>query len=310
MNRINLFRTEKVFSTPSRTTPAALDSVAWGKSNFDKTASTLVFAAVLIVCSIGVGCTSDKPVSTNNQPVMTQPTPPAVTTPASMPAPELQAAAKPVHKKVVHRAPVNATYADKTSGVSFQYPRRYLLKTGDAAGEMVSSDPAPMNFVQPGGVVVAAVTIPETAYPKSDLASAFFDLSVNKTLTAEQCGQFTESKLVEPPEAAAAATAQSSKLMIGDMELQSAETLASDGSRQEAGKYFHGFANGACYEFVLKVATGVETDEGGKRVDREEVFKRLEKILATVKINPVAAPEVTASAPVTSTASAPATPAQ
>jgi hypothetical protein len=310
MNRINLFRSKKVFSTPSRTTPVTLDSLTWGKNNFDKTASTLVFAAVLIVCSIGVGCSSDKPVSTNTQPVMTQPTPPAVTTPTSAPAPELQAAAKPVHKKVVRKAPVNATYADKTSGVSFQYPRKYMLKTGDAAGEMVSSDPAAMNFVQPGGVVVAAVTIPETAYPKSDLASAFLDVSVNKTLTAEQCGQFTESKPAAPSDAATPASVQPSKLMIGDMELQSAETLASNGSRQEAAKYFHGFANGACYEFALKVATGVETDEGGKRVDREEVFQRLEKILATVKINPVAAPEVTASAPMTSTASAPATPAQ
>ena len=87
-------------------------------------------------------------------------------------------------------------------------------------------------------------------------------------------------------------------------------TALAIGELEEAAKYFHGFANGACYEFALKVATGVETDEGGKHVDREEVFQRLEKILATVKINPVAAPEVTASAPVTSTAGSPATPAQ
>jgi hypothetical protein len=310
MNRINLFRTKKVFSTPSRTTPVTLDSLTWGKSNFDKTASTLVFAAVLIACSIAVGCSSDKPASTSNQPVMTQPTPTAVTTPTSVPAPELQAAAKPVHKKIVHKAPVNATYADKTSGVSFQYPRKYLLKTGDAAEEMISSDPAAMDFVQPGGVAVAAVAVPETAYPKSDLASAFFDVSVNKTLTAEQCGEFPDAKSAAPSDTAAPATVQPSKLMIGDMELQSAETLASNGSRQEAAKYFHGFANGACYEFALKVATGVETDEGGKHVDREEVFQRLEKILATVKINLVTAPEVAASAAVTPAASAPATPAQ
>jgi hypothetical protein len=311
MNRINLFQTKKVLSTPSRITPATLDSVSWGKTNFDKTASTVAFAAVLIVCSIGVGCSSDKPVSTNNQPVMTEPTPPAVTTPTSAPAaPELQAAAKPVHKKIVHKAPVNATYADKTSGVSFQYPRKYLRTTGDAAGEMVSSDPATMDFVQPGGVAVAAVAIPETVYPKSDLASAFFDVSVNKALTVEQCGEFTGGKPGVPADTAAPATVPPSKRMIGDMELQSTETLASNGSRQEAAKYFHGFANGACYEFALKVATGVETDEGGKHVDRGEVFQRLEKILATVKINPVTAPEVAASAPVTSTASTPATPAQ
>jgi hypothetical protein len=95
-------------------------------------------------------------------------------------------------------------------------------------------------------------------------------------------------------------------LMIGDMELQSSETLASQGTREEASKYFHVFENGACYELALKVATtGVET-EGGKHVDREEVFKRLERILATVKISPAA--EVTASTP--AAASVPETPAQ
>lgn len=292
MNRINLFR-----NTPFRSTPATLDSVAWGKINFEKATGALVFAALLIVCSIAVGCSSDnpKPVSSTNQSVMT-PTPPVATSPMSAPAaPALQAAAKPVHKKVVRKVSTTVTYADKTSGVSFQYPRKYKLKTGDAADELVSSDLVPMNFTQPGGVALAAVAVPESAYPKSDLASAFFNVSVNKVLTAEQCGEFSDAKPATPADPAAPA-AQTSKLMIGEMELLSSESLASQGAREEASKYYHVFENGACYEFALKVATtGVET-EGGKRVDRQEVFQRLEKILATVKINP--AQEVTANSPV------------
>ena len=71
MNRIDLFRTKKVLSTPFRTTPfsttpATLDSVTWGKTNFDKTFSTLAFAALLIVCSVAVGCSGDKPITTNS----------------------------------------------------------------------------------------------------------------------------------------------------------------------------------------------------------------------------------------------------
>jgi hypothetical protein len=186
------------------------------------------------------------------------------------------------------------TYADKASGVSFQYPRKYSLETGDAANQLVASDPVPMNFVQPGGVAIAAVTLPTSVYPNGDLAAAFFDVSMNKTLTAEQCGVFSEAKPTTPADGTAPAAAQA-KLMIGDMELQSSETLASQGTREEASKYYHVFENGACYEFALKVATtGVES-EGGKHVDSKEVFQRLEKILATVKISPAA--EVTASAP-------------
>ena len=303
MTRINLFRTATV-----RSTPATSDSVAWGNINFNKNASTLVFAALLIICSLAVGCSSEKPKTENstNQPAMTQP---IATSPAAAPAtPALQAAAKPVHKKAVRKVPATVTYSDKTSGISFQYPRRYSLKTGDAASEMVSSDPVPMDFVQPGGVALAAVAVPESAYPNSDLASAFFNVSVNKALTADQCGEFSvpQASPATPADPAASAPAQTSKLMIGDMELRSSETLASQGNREEASKYYHVFENGACYEFALKVATtGVKT-EGSKKVDREQVFQRLEKILATAKIKPAA--EVTANAP--TTPSAPETPAQ
>ena len=84
MTRINLFRTTAVRNATFRSTPATLDSVAWGKTNFDKNTSTLVFAALLIVCSVAVGCSSEKPKteSSTNPSAMTQPTPPAVATPA------------------------------------------------------------------------------------------------------------------------------------------------------------------------------------------------------------------------------------
>jgi hypothetical protein len=304
MNRINLFRNLSVRTKDVRNTPATLDSVTWGKTNFDRTASTLVFAGILIACSVAVGCSSDKPKteSSTNQIAMNQPMPPITSGPSTPAAPTPQTAAKPVHKKAVRKTPVIVAYTDKTSGVSFQYPRKYSLETGDAADKLVSSDPVPMNFVQPGGVAVAAVTLPTSVYPNGDLASAFFDVSVNKALTAEKCSQFSEAKPTAPADPEAPSTAQASKRMIGDLELQSSESLASQGNREEASKYYHVFENGACYEFALKVATtGVET-EGGKHVDSKEVFQRLEKILATVKISPAA--EVAASAP--ATASAPA----
>jgi hypothetical protein len=327
MTHINLFR------TATSRTPSAHDSVAWGKSgfakssfakpnfakkNFDATTSTLIFAALLVVCSLAVGCSSDKPkpvTSTSDSPI-TQPTPPVTTTSTPAPAtPVLQAAAKPVHKKVVHKAPATLTYADKTSGVSFQYPRKYALKTGEAATELVSAGPIPMDFVQPGGVTLAAVALPESAYPNSDLASAFFNVSVNKTLTADQCSEFSvpQPDPATPADPAAQAKAQLAtppiskstigKLMIGDMEFQSTETNSggetSNGQREEASKYYHVFQNGACYEFALKVATAKldtvsTTASTTKPVNRDEVFQRLEKVLATVKINSITAPEVSA----------------
>jgi hypothetical protein len=209
-----------------------------------------------------------------------------------------------------------------------------------------------MNFVVPGGVALAAVELPETAFAETDLSAAYFNVSVNRGVTADQCSEFavpqpktvtssdatqgstqpasadavpaqnaTSTTAVAAPSAPAAPTtptsatattttaSQTSKLMLGDLELQSAEAVAGEGDRQSDTKYFHIFQNGGCYEFALNVTTIAHETEGTmKHVDRDKVFNRLASILATVKINPVAAPEVTASAPAAPTA--PETPAQ
>jgi hypothetical protein len=306
--------------------------VAWGKNT-----GALVFAAVLIVCSVTVGCSSDKPkpVSANSQIPA-----PQIQTPA-MPAP-MQAESKPVAapKKVVHKKPATVNYADKTSGVTFEYPRRYAIETGNAASELLASNPIAMNFVQPGGIALAAVELPESSFANTDFSSAFFDVSVHKGLTADQCNEFavpqgksavttsaaveqaktetmpasdataaTTSTTPETPAVAAStnpADAPGSKLLIGDMELRATEAVSGEGTRQSDSKYFHAFQNGSCYEFALNVTTVASEDGVMKHVDRDKVFGRLETILATVKINPVATPEVTAEVPTTTAA----TPAQ
>jgi hypothetical protein len=305
-------------------------SVTWGKHG-----SIAVFAAVLIICSVTVGCSNDKPkpVSANTQiPVTQSPSP----VPAPVPAAPVQAANKPAPKKPVqHKQPATVNYTDMTSGVTFEYPRRYAIETGTAATELVASNPLPMNFVQPGGVALAAVELPETSFANTDFSSAFFNVSVHKTLSADQCAEFAvpQPKIVAPvpssesastqaqptstqtastqpepastPEQLSAAklsNASNSKLMVGGLELHGTEAVSGEGTRQSDSKYFHAFQNGACYEFALNVTTVASEDGITKHVDRDKVFDRLEKILATVKITPVSAtPEVTAEAPAPAT---------
>ena len=317
-----------------------------------------VFAAVLIICSVAVGCSSDKPkpATSNNQIPMTQP--PVAT--VSAPAPAVPSEAKPAPKKVVHKKPATVNYADKTYGVTFEYPRRYAIETGDAATQLLASTPLPMNFNQPGGVALAAVELPETNYANTDFSSAFFNVSVNKTVSADQCSQFavpqskseiksdvaaevksdvkselntgmqaegkpeaktesaTSSSSTEvakqdaprqdAPKSASSKVDGNSKLLIGDMELRATEAVAGEGTRQSDSKYFHVYQNGACYEFALNVTTDASEDGLVKHVDRDKVFSRLEQILASVKIAPIAAPtpEVAAETPATPVAPAPA----
>jgi hypothetical protein len=219
MTRINALRS--IFSK----TAGTRDSVAWGKNrlaesnqaeisarntltkNIATTAwgniNVLVFGAVLIVCSVTVGCSSEqpKPVSSNNQIPITQPQTPI----APAPAPTVVAENKPAPKKVVRKKPATVNYTDKTYGVAFEYPRRYAIETGNAATDLVLSNPLPMNFVQSGGVALAAVEMPETGYANTDFSSAFFDVSVHKNLTADQCTEFAvpQPKIVAPVQEAA-----------------------------------------------------------------------------------------------------------
>jgi len=349
MTRINAVRNMEVRNMKARNLAATRSSVAWGKHT-----GALIFAAVLIVCSLTVGCSSDnKPKPVANSQIPASPTP-SVMTP--MPMPATQTVAKPAPKKVVAKKPATVNYADKTYGVTFEYPRRYAIETGDAAIDLLASNPMAMNFVQPGGVALAAVELPETGFANTDFSSAFFDVSVNKALTADQCTEFavpqpkvaavassTESasnstasstapSSASPAESAstpaqsaptqlgAAQSASSSestsaakvsdgsnsKLMLGDLELRATEAVSGEGTRQSDSKYFHVYQNGSCYEFALNVTTDASADGIVKHVDRDKVFNRLEQILATVKINPAAAPEVTAEAPAPTPAATPA----
>jgi hypothetical protein len=341
-------------------------SLAWGKRFANGALGNIhayVFAAVLIICSVTVGCSSDKPkpATSNNQIPMTQPQ----VALASTSAPAMPAETKPAPKKIVHKKPATVNYADKTYGVTFEYPRRYAIETGDAATQLLASNPLPMNFVQPGGVALAAVELPETNYANTDFSSAFFNVSVNKAVSPDQCGEFavpqpkievksevkseavTEVKAEaqseaksEPPASPAptevakqdtpaqASAAQptlsteptnavrsslvssdvptNSKLLIGDMKLRATEAVSGEGTRQSDSKYFHVYQNGACYEFALNVTTDASEEGLVKHVDRDKVFSRLEQILATVKIAPIAAPEVTTETPTTLVPPAPA----
>ena len=175
MTRINALRSMK-----------ETNSIAWGKQLLSKNAGAVIFAAVLIVCSVTVGCSSDKPkpISSNNQIPVTQPPAPV------QPAPVMQAENKPAPKKIVHKKPATVNYTDKTYGVTFEYPRRYAIETGNAANELIEASTVPMNFVQPGGVALAAVELPETNYANTDFSFAFFNVSVHKNLSADQCNEF------------------------------------------------------------------------------------------------------------------------
>ena len=199
------------------------------------------------------------------------------------------AAPKKVHKK----RPTVVTYSDANSGVSFVYPRKYELASGAKVQAQLADMGAPMNFVQPGGVAVATVTLPGASYPGTDFNSAFFDVNVNRSLSEQECSHFA----LADKRKADGAPADAEKVTIGSKDMEMTSDFSANAVKQAEAKYYHSYENGACYEFVLGLGTaGYGTADGIEPVDREEVFKKLEKILASVKIQAVEQEHVAAKA--------------
>jgi len=218
------------------------------------------------------------------------------------------AAKKPAHKTSRQRTLLASNYTNPLYGVSFRYPKNYSLQEGDKANlEWAALKPVQMNFVQPGGTTLTMVELPNRQYPGTDFAAAFFTLSVNTNLTAATCGQFASpdkghAEASPSPDgtapAAPAPTAEPSKVKLGAAEFTEVENSGGETAKDADAKYYHVFQNNTCYEFTLGLETAKDgTKDGVKPVDRTEVFRKLNWMLSTVKIQPAGVPAVAAQAP-------------
>jgi hypothetical protein len=215
-------------------------------------------------------------------------------TPVVSPTPEVVAKKKPVVRK-----PSTVIFADKKNGISFRYPGKFTLVTGEKAkNDAALEETLPMNFVQPGGLNVTSLALSGGA------TSSIFDVRINKNLTADECGKFAEpgssevgSNLpVDSTDGLAPST-----LSFNGMDFTRAENVT---DRTDA-RYYHHFEpansgnqadskSGVCYEFALAVEDSLDST---KAVDHVDPLEKLERILSTVKIKPETVPAVTASVP-------------
>jgi hypothetical protein len=228
--------------------------------------------AVVLLLAISCSKKSDKPVTSISPPATTVTTGSAPSTAAVIPE---------APKKAKKHRPANATYVNGVYGLSFSYPRKYSLQVADKQASLV---PVQANFLEVGAVQVASVDMPDDSYPDTDFSSALLNVSVNPSMTAEQCGQFLPSSKAD--------AAKPTSVKLGGNEFTELEQMNEEANRQSDVKYFHLFKNGACYEFALEVETSRKADEELAQVDRGKIFQQLEKILTTARIKNVDLPGV------------------
>ncbi len=210
------------------------------------------------------------------------------------------AATQPPTKKKSRQRKLSASaYANSTYGVSFRYPKSGNLKEGDQANlKLEGIGPLETNFVQAGGTTISAVELPRRLFAGTDLRAAFFNVSVNSKLSSAECEQFAFPETGDLDNDPVAVL----KTKVGGTEFHAVEGFAEQANNQADVKYYHTFQDGNCYEFALGLETASQTtpDEikptikpAVRPVDRNEVFRQLNWILSTVKIQPMATPEKT-----------------
>ena len=232
-----------------------------------------ICAAILMGSTLFLAVSCSKKSETTAK--ISAPSQPAV----SAPTPGTPVAAVPAKKKPAKRQrPANATYVSDSSGVSFSYPRKYSLQSGDKFGSAL-----PVTYLKPGATQVAAVDMPDDSYPETDFSSAMLNVSVNPDMTSEECNQFAVSK--------EAGEVKPTTVKLGSNEYSVFEQINGQGDKKSDLKFFHQFKNNACYEFALVIDT-VEKPEDMAQVDHGKVFQQLEKILTSARIKDLQPTEV------------------
>ncbi len=244
------------------------------------TAAVTAVVALMFVLDFN-GCSKQSktsPVTTNQS--ASNPAP----TPAVQPAtPEKKS--EPAQKKKTVKRPSTAKYQNNAYGISFRYPKAYVALGPDKdSKDSTWPDPVAMNFLDDGGETLTTLLL------KGSRANSYFQVSVDKSLNAEQCGKFATtpepfSSSANPPADPSDDSLMPVKTNVLGVEFTKTETVTSDTET----RYYHRFENGACYEFALGVEDVPNTV---KPVDHLQIFDRLERIMSTVKIKTEQAPAV------------------
>jgi hypothetical protein len=233
-----------------------------------------ICAAILMggVLFLAISCSK----KSENAAKISPPPQPAVSSPA--PATPVAALPEKPKKAVKKHRPANATYVNSEYGVSFSFPRKYNLQSGD---KLV---PSTTSFLKSGSLAVASVTMPGNSYPETDFSSAQLNVSLNNGMTSDECIEFH-------PAAKEAGEVKPTTVKLGENEYSVFEQINGEDNKKSDLKFFHLFKNNACYEFAATLETTEKPEDMGQ-VDRGKVFQQLEKILTTAKIKDLQTTEV------------------
>jgi hypothetical protein len=181
-----------------------------------------------------------------------------------------------------------SVYHNPGYGISFRYPRNYvLLEPAPEQDSVDSSDsdflftPQSLEAEQPGAILVATVLIPDDAYPNTTFASGHLQFVVNPDATAESC-----RALVAPPDSTSPAAPHD--LFLQDIHFEWRDRGSVAPGIVSAGREYAGFSGGACYEFFLQAVSTPSADSvpATAPADLAKILRPLENSVSSFQLRP------------------------
>jgi hypothetical protein len=243
---------------------------------------TTILACALAIVVASVGCSGNSKPSAKSQQVVGAKIQPAALKSVtaldpSSDVPEKTAVAKPTPGKLI-------TYKSRDYGVSFVYPYQYAYLSAKVISNGDSSL-LPKPDGHDGQFTLARVEIPKGFYPDTDFDRGYFMLSLNQDISEEEC--------------VATLSAGDNKLQtenINGVDFRWMETDESGRGNSAKLRNYAASANGTCYEIEMGVKT--KNEQGlAREVDPDQVLRRLDGVVKTVKIRTSQKPAVTQESP-------------
>jgi hypothetical protein len=188
-------------------------------------------------------------------------------------------ATPPVSKHLAHDSALS-TYNNPAYGLSFRYPRTYLLDDpSDSESDSILEAQKDLAAQQPGAVLVSLVTIPPDAYPNTTFVSGSLQLAVNPATTREAC-----QSLADPNDDSYRSGSTSAQTIVFDWR----QKISTDFSGNSLHRDYAAFSNNTCYEFFLEIVTGSNPDLDPRIKDADEtrILHHLDKIVSSFQIHP------------------------
>ncbi len=231
----------------------------------------LLLLGTIATVLAAVACTNKPKPSTNSEKLVG-----AMVRPAAMET-STTAVLKPASAEVTEKAspaekpaakPI--TFKSRDYGVSFVYPWQYtFLNAKSVAKGDESLRPKPDG--SDSQFTLARIEIPKGFYADTDLKNAYFTLSLNQDIAEQDC-----VASVSPDKNGEVRNESINGVNFRWMEME-------NGGRGRASKIrnYVSFANDTCYEVEMGVNT--ESDGISREVDPDQVMRRLNAILKTVR---------------------------